>query len=60
MAQRPLRTIPECRLPIDGNEPAPAHYHGHVNDQKVPGRVVHELPEDLRQALIANAAVLDA
>jgi uncharacterized protein YdeI (YjbR/CyaY-like superfamily) len=31
-----------------------------VNSQRVPGGVVHKLPEDLRKALIANPAALDA
>jgi len=31
-----------------------------VAAQKVPGGVVHTLPADLRQALIANASALDA
>ena len=38
----------------------PAHYHGPVSGQRVPGGVVHELPVDLRKALIANATALDA
>jgi uncharacterized protein YdeI (YjbR/CyaY-like superfamily) len=33
---------------------------GSVKAQAVPGGVVHELPEDLREALIADASVLDA
>jgi Bacteriocin-protection, YdeI or OmpD-Associated len=39
--------------------PSP-HYHRHVSPQTVPGGVVHELPDDLRKALIANATALDA
>jgi uncharacterized protein YdeI (YjbR/CyaY-like superfamily) len=31
-----------------------------MTSQRVPGGVVHELPTDLRQALIANAAALAA
>jgi uncharacterized protein YdeI (YjbR/CyaY-like superfamily) len=31
-----------------------------VSNQKVPGGVVHKLPEDLRNALVANPAALDA
>ena len=31
-----------------------------MSDYGVPGGVVHELPADLREALIANAAALDA
>jgi bacteriocin resistance YdeI/OmpD-like protein len=38
----------------------PAHYHGPVSGPTVPGGVVHELPADLRRALIANATALDA
>jgi hypothetical protein len=36
------------------------NYDGHVSGQRVPGGVVHELPADLRTALIANATALDA
>ncbi len=35
----------------------PAAYHGPV---RVPGGVVHQMPADLRRALIANATALDA
>jgi hypothetical protein len=35
-------------------------YDGPVSGQKVPGGVVHELPADLREALLANATALDA
>ena len=35
-------------------------YHGPVNGQTVPGGVVHELPADLRKALMTNATALDA
>ena len=38
---------------------APAHYHGPVSGQRVPGGVVHKLPADLRQALSTNATALD-
>ena len=38
----------------------PAHYHGPVSGQRVPGGVAHKLPADLRTALIANATALDA
>jgi uncharacterized protein YdeI (YjbR/CyaY-like superfamily) len=38
----------------------PAHYHRPVSGQKVLGGVVHELPADLRKALIGNAMALDA
>ena len=37
-----------------------AGYDGPVSGQTVPGGVVHELPTDLRMALIANATALDA
>ncbi len=43
-----------------GSRLAPAHYHGPVSGQRVPGGVVHKLPPDLRKALIANATALDA
>jgi hypothetical protein len=35
-------------------------YRGLVSSQRVPGGVVHDLPEDLRKALVANPAALDA
>jgi uncharacterized protein YdeI (YjbR/CyaY-like superfamily) len=31
-----------------------------VSSQRVPGGVVHKLPEDLREALVADLAALDA
>jgi len=37
-----------------------AHYHQPVSGPSVPGGVVHNLPADLRQALIANTTALDA
>jgi uncharacterized protein YdeI (YjbR/CyaY-like superfamily) len=36
------------------------HYLGAVSGQRVPGGVVHKLPGDLRNALIANPTALDA
>jgi hypothetical protein len=45
----------------DGEEGVtPAHYHGPMSGQRVPGGVVHKLPADLREALIADATALDA
>ena len=38
----------------------PDRYRGCVSSPRVPGGVVHKLPGDLRQALIANATALDA
>jgi len=38
----------------------PARYRCPVNSQRVPGGVVHKLPADLREALIANTTALDA
>src|SRR5690349_12101743 len=38
----------------------PANYHAPVSGGQVPGGVVHELPADLREALIANATALEA
>ena len=35
-------------------------YDGPVSGQGVPGGVVHELPADVREALLANATALDA
>ena len=37
-----------------------AHYDGPVSRQRVPGGVVHQLPADLREALLAHATALDA
>ena len=39
---------------------SPAQHDGPVSGHEVPGGVVHELPGDLRQALIANTTALDA
>src|SRR5215204_5578923 len=35
-------------------------YDRHMSGEAVPGGVVHELPQDLRDALITNAEALDA
>ena len=37
-----------------------ALYRGPMSSQRVPGGVVHKLPGDLREALIANPTALDA
>ncbi len=37
-----------------------ARYRGRVSSQGVPGGVVHQLPGDLRKALIANTEALNA
>jgi len=37
-----------------------ARYHQLVAAKRVPGGVVHKLPSDLRQALVANATALEA
>jgi hypothetical protein len=36
------------------------HYRGPMSGPRVPGGVVHKLPGDLRNALIANPPALDA
>jgi hypothetical protein len=36
------------------------HYRGPMSGPRVPGGVVHKLPGDLRNALIANPTALDA
>lgn len=36
------------------------HYRGAVSSPQVPGGVVHDLPQDLREALIANDTALTA
>ena len=43
----------------DSDRRAMRHYDEAVS-QSVPGGVVHELPADLREALLANATALDA
>ena len=47
-------------LEADCGRPAGGGYHGTVSGQRVPGGVVHALPADLRNALVANAMALDA
>ncbi len=65
------RIAGQCRLPRRRAAPCRrkrkrslgrfrAHYDGPVTGQRLPGGVVHELPADLREALIANATALDA
>lgn len=55
-----------CRLLIAGGHRwctpwlALTHYRGPVGKPRVPGGVVHSLPEDLRKALMANPTALDA
>jgi len=39
---------------------APLKYNGPVSGRRLPGGVVHKLPADLREALIANRTALDA
>jgi len=39
---------------------APARYGDPVSGTRVPGGVVHDLPRDLRTALVANRVALDA
>ena len=39
-------------------DPSSARYRGPVSDSRVPSGVVHKLPRDLRQALIANSVAL--
>ena len=39
---------------------ASARYRCPVSSQRVPGGVVHKLPADLREALIANTTALEA
>lgn len=52
---------PAASLPRMGTEAfSPARRSDPVTSQEVPGGVVHELPADLRQVLIADAAVLAA
>ncbi len=46
--------------PPRSSHPAAAQYRGPMSSQLVPGGVVHKLPVDLREALIANATALNA
>jgi hypothetical protein len=39
---------------------APLKYNGPMSGRRLPGGVVHKLPADLREALIANGTALDA
>src|SRR5437763_13917647 len=48
------------RSPGRGIDHRPTDYDSPVSDQRVPGGAVHELPADLREALITNATALDA
>ena len=48
---------PECHQP---KIIRPARYRVRVSSTRVPGGVVHKLPADLRQALVANPTALDA
>jgi hypothetical protein len=70
-ARRSARSLAMCRRPTRrgrGRASKPgrfsrvqdARYRGLVSSQRVPGGVVHKLPEDLRRALAANPAALDA
>ena len=52
------RADPGCAPPL--RAPPTAHYHCPMSGERVPGGVVHKLPADLREALIANATALDA
>jgi len=42
------------------SSPLRSRYRGPVSSPRVPGGVVHELPGDLRKALIANPNAMDA
>jgi hypothetical protein len=54
------KPIPRASSPSRFARGQDGRYRGLVSSQRVPGGVVHELPEDLRKALIANPAALDA
>ena len=54
---------PATSSPLADQAPAAlncAHYDGPVSGQRLPGGVVHKLPVDLRKALIASTAALEA
>jgi len=48
------------RAPVALRAAPPGDYREVVGGDRVPGGVVHELPADLRDALVANTAALDA
>jgi hypothetical protein len=54
--------IPTTRTSRNARTPGEAltRYRGPVSSPRLPGGVVHKLPGDLRQALIANPSALDA
>jgi hypothetical protein len=56
----PLLQVMTVLLGHIGRKAAPLAYDGAVSGQRVPGGVVHELPVDLREALVADASVLEA
>ena len=45
---------------VGATELGRTRYSGRVSKQRVAGGVVHELPADLRETLLAHAAALDA
>jgi hypothetical protein len=57
---RELYSAGACPRAIEAEGRSPAHYDGPVSSQRVPGGVVHELPADLREGLLANATALGA
>jgi Bacteriocin-protection, YdeI or OmpD-Associated len=63
LSRRPTPTAvdPRRRIPQRmARRLASGRYRCPVTSQRVPGGVVHTLPVDLREALIANTAALDA
>src|SRR5437763_342086 len=59
-ARMPGAAPPERALMAPRSALSRGHYHGSVSSQRVPGGVVHKLPADLPDVLIADAAALDA
>jgi hypothetical protein len=56
---KPLHAIPGVAVADSSPEEIETAL-GYASERNVPGGVVHELPADLRRALIANATALDA
>jgi hypothetical protein len=59
LALLPCKTRQNCTGVIRLSQ-CDLRYRGDMSSQRVPGGVVHKLPADLRQALIANDAALTA
>src|SRR3954468_7551455 len=56
----PLRARGPVKVAFRPEAHSPLKYDGPVNVQSAQGGVVHEMPADLGEALLANATALDA